>query len=293
MMRVGPLCPIISRRHAMETLQVILSVPAFDQEALLALVSDWPLHGALQESDRVLLYLPPQAWTDARHDALAQWLTANGYDEVLEIRTEPARNWNRVWEETITPVRAGQFLLLPSWAEVPSAHRDATVLRIDPKMSFGTGHHATTRLMLRLLPEAVAPGDRVLDVGTGTGVLAIAAAQLGAAAALGVDVREAAIENATENCARNEVAPAVTLRTGSLDVVPETNFDAILANITREVLRNLLPAFREKMAPGGSLLLSGVFVRDRDTLLATAADHGFSLYQDATEDGWWAVVLQT
>ena len=276
----------------MDTVTVTIPVPALDHDAVLAVISDWPLLGVLQENDHVDASLPAHEWTAARRKTLVHWLSANGYAPEFNVELHPEKNWNRAWEETITPVRVGPFLLTPTWAEIPPEHADATVIEIDPKMSFGTGHHATTRLLLRLLPEAVAPGDRVLDVGTGTGVLAIAAVRLGAHAALGVDVQETAIENAAENCARNDVASIVTLRSGSIDVVPEAAFDVVLANITREVLRDLLPAFQQKVRPGGLLLLSGVFTGDRDALLAAAADHGFALHQDATEEGWWAGRLQ-
>jgi ribosomal protein L11 methyltransferase len=272
----------------MDTVTVTVPVPALDHDAVLAVISDWPLLGVLQENDHVDASLPAHEWTTARRETLVRWLSANGYAPELDVELHPAQNWNRTWEETITPVRVGPFLLTPTWADAPPEHVDATVIEIDPKMSFGTGHHATTRLMLRLLPRAVAPGDRVLDVGTGTGVLAIAACRLGAHAALGIDVSEPAIENATENCMRNDVTDSVSLRTGTIEVVPESGFDVITANITREVLRDLLPAFRQKVRPGGLLLLSGVFAGDRDALLAAAADHGFALHQDATEDGWWA-----
>jgi ribosomal protein L11 methyltransferase len=87
---------------------------------------------------------------------------------------------------------------------------------------------------------------------------------------------------------RNDVTDSVSLRTGTIEVVPESGFDVITANITREVLRDLFPAFHRKMSPGGCLQLSGVFARDRDVLLASASDHGFTLRHDATEDGWWA-----
>jgi ribosomal protein L11 methyltransferase len=269
------------------TVTITIPVPAFDQDALLALISDWPLHGVLQESDRVEASLPVDAWTDDRRTVVEDWLDANGYG-AFDVRLVPSHNWNRAWEDTVTPIRAGPFLLTPTWADVPPDHADATVIAIDPKMSFGTGHHATTRLVLRLLPDAVTPSARVLDAGTGTGVLAIAAVRCGAASVVAFDVRDAAVENAAENVAHNGVADAVTLRAGPIDAVPDTGFDLVCANITREVLRDLLPAFRTKLEPGGTLLLSGILDRDRAAMVDAAAAHGFVLQTEAREDGWWA-----
>ena len=273
----------------MDTVAVTITVPVFDHDALLAELSDGPIQGALQEDDRLIAYVPADAWTDARHHALAQWLVAHGYTAGdLDVRIEHEQNWNAAWEATITPVRAGSFLLRPTWADVPPEHADATVLTVDPKMSFGTGHHATTRLVLRLLPNAVQAGDRVLDAGTGTGVLAIAACMCGADAVLAVDVRDAAIENARENCARNEVADRVTLRTASVDAVEATGFDVICANITRDIILEMLPTWVQQLALGGRLVVSGLLHRDRARVVEAAETHGFALQEDATDDGWWA-----
>ncbi len=280
-----------------DTIEVTVLVPAFDHDALLAEVSAWPLTGAVQDEDGVRLYLPAEAWTDDRKMVLAAWLDRSGHDAELQTRIVPPQNWNAAWEASIEPVRAGPFWIKPTWADLPAeASEDAKdkaryVIEVDPKMSFGTGHHATTRLMLRLLDGAVRPGDPVLDVGTGTGILAIAACRLGAASVLGVDIREAAVENARENVARNGVADRVAIRLGSLEAVSPTNakagFGVGCANITRTVLQEILPSLRAHIAPGGRLLLSGVFARNRDRLLEATAEHNFALDADATEDGWW------
>jgi len=128
----------------------------------------------------------------------------------------------------------------------------------------------------------------VLDAGTGTGVLAIAACTLGADAVLAVDVRDAAIENARENCARNEVADRVTLRTASVDAVEATGFDVICANITRGVILEMLPTWTQQLALGGRLVVSGLLHRDRARVVEAAETHGFALQEDASDDGWWA-----
>jgi ribosomal protein L11 methyltransferase len=277
----------------MATIEVAVSIPAFDHDALLAAVSGWDLNGAVQEEDGVRLYLPAEAWTDARRDALAEWLAGSGYAPEVDTRLVPPQNWNAVWEESIEPVRAGRFWVKPTWADLPEdattgdASGDVHVIEIDPKMSFGTGHHATTRLALRLLGDAVEPGDRVLDVGTGTGVLAIAACRLGAASAIGCDVSDDAVENAAENVRRNGVASRVEIRAGTITAVDESGFDVACANVTRDVLLEVLPVLAEKTVPGGRLLLAGIFRRDRARMVDAAAEHGFALDEEATETGWW------
>lgn len=270
-----------------DTVEVALPVPEFDQDALLADVSGWPLNGVVQEADRVLVYVPASAWTNDRRRSLEAWLERNGYDPAIDHRIVPPQNWNAVWEASIEPVSVGPFLIVPSWADPPRGREDAILLEIDPKMSFGTGHHATTRLALQHVADAVEPGDRVLDVGAGTGILSIAACRLGAASALAVEIDERAVENARENVARNEVDECVEVRHGVLAEVDASGFDVVAANITIDVLLDLLPDLPPRLCPGARLIVSGLFSHDRSRLVDAAAEHGFSLQAEDTEDGWW------
>jgi ribosomal protein L11 methyltransferase len=270
-----------------DTVEVALPVPEFDQDALLADVSDWPLNGVVQEADRVLVYVPASDWTDDRRRSLEAWLERNGYEPAVDLRIVPPQNWNAVWEASIEPVSVGPFLIVPSWADPPRGREDAIVLEIDPKMSFGTGHHATTRLALQHVADVVEPGDRVLDVGAGTGILSVAACRLGAASALAVEIDERAVENARENVARNEVDECVEVRHGVLAEVDASEFDVVAANITIDVLLDLLPDLPPRLRPGARLIVSGLFSHDRSRLVDAAAEHGFSLQAEHTEDGWW------
>jgi ribosomal protein L11 methyltransferase len=270
-----------------DTVEVALSVPEFDQDALLADVSDWPLNGVVQEADRVLVYVPASDWTDDRRRSLEAWLERNGYESAVDLRIVPPQNWNAVWEASIEPVSVDPFLIVPSWADPPRGSEDAIVLEIDPKMSFGTGHHATTRLALQHVADAVEPGDRVLDVGTGTGVLSIAACRLGAASALAVEIDERAVENARENVARNGVDDCVDIRHGVLGDIDASGFDVVAANITIDVLLDLLPDLPRRLRSGARLIVSGLFSHDRSRLVDAAVEHGFSLQAEHTEDGWW------
>jgi ribosomal protein L11 methyltransferase len=215
-------------------------------------------------------------------------LAADGYPGALTVRPLAAKNWNAVWEETLSPVRAGPFLVCPTSADLQPEPADTTVLRIDPQMSFGTGHHATTRLALRLLADAVEPEGRVLDVGTGAGILAIGACRAGATAALGVDTNPEAVRNARENVRKNEVEDCVTVQKGSVDVVPEARYDMVAANITRRVLLNLMPDLVSHLAADGTLLLSGVLVADRTSVSDAVSTYGMRPDEEETEDGWWA-----
>ncbi|MFB3130923.1 MAG: 50S ribosomal protein L11 methyltransferase, partial [Rhodothermales bacterium] len=153
------------------------------------------------------------------------------------------------------------------------------------------GYHASTRLALRFLPDLVNEGDHVLDAGTGTGILAIAAVKLGAEWAVAFDNDPWSQQNAIENFYLNEVDAKIAFRKGSVDQVPEEPFDLILANINRTALLTMLPVFAQKTKPGGHLVLAGLLQQDRNPMLDAAAGHGLAAVKEDTEGEWWAVVL--
>jgi ribosomal protein L11 methyltransferase len=164
------------------------------------------------------------------------------------------------------------------------------VIVVDPGMAFGTAEHATTRGALRLLDPRVRPGDRVADVGTGSGILAIAAALLGAGDVLAVESDAWACAVALENVVRNEVADRV--RVLGVEVGPELlpgepPFDVLLANIESGTLRRLLPGLRGGVRTGGYAILGGVLLDEADGIVRAALEAGFSLDGEDREEGWW------
>jgi ribosomal protein L11 methyltransferase len=272
----------------MDTIEVTLSVPELEHDRYVGLLDDRAT-GFLQTDAELRAYVPAAQWSEAVRERIAARLRADGYGDGLSVRPLTDRNWNEVWEESVAPIRVGPFLLCGRSTEIPPEHADATPLHIDPKMSFGTGHHATTRLALRLLVDAVEEGDAVLDVGTGTGVLAVAACRLGARAVLAVDSSPKAMANARENVAVNDVGDRVTVREGSVGVAPEDPADVVVANITRDTLLDLLPALRARLTSSGRLILSGLLTGDRAQMRDALHDHEFAVDDEATEHGWWAV----
>ena len=211
--------------------------------------------------------------------------------EDFEEQTIAQENWNERWEESITPIVVGPFLIAPTWAEVPVAN-DKTLLRIDPKMSFGTGYHASTRLVLHFLPGLVRGSIRMLDAGTGTGILAIAALKLGAATVLGFDVDPWSVTNAEESAALNGVADRFEIREGGIESIPEDDFDLIVANINRNTLGTMLPELAEKLTQDGRLALAGLLQTDRDDMVQAIHEVNLTLYDEATEDEWWSAVCE-
>ena len=274
------------------TLELTLYAPEALHDRLIAGLEDFGFEAFLQEADRLKAYLPAPQWDADRRARVSEWLRACDIAARLEERIIEPEDWNRQWERSIRPIAVGPFLVQPTWADTPPEHADKITIVIDPKMSFGTGYHESTRLILRFLPDLVRGGERVLDAGAGTGILAIAAVKLGAAEALAFDVDAWTVDNAAENFHLNAVADRITFRLGAIEVFPETDFDLVLANINRNVLLDLLPAFAEKTRTGGHVVLAGLLRTDRPRILEAAAPLGLTLHREAEEGEWWSVVLK-
>lgn len=245
-------------------------------------------------------YLPVDAGTAAsrRQIEVAMWHVSRIAPGKLvgpifaEVREE---DWANTWKQFYRPHRVGQRLLLgPTWEDVPGGPEDV-VLRLDPGNAFGTGLHPTTQLALQLLERTPLSGVRLLDVGTGSGVLAIAAALLGAREVLAVDTSADAVRVAAENAQVNGQAARITVLAGSMDAVQGPGmppFDIVVANIVAKVLTVLAPDLTAAVAPGGQLLLSGIIEPAELELMVTFATYGFLPVERQAEGDWRCLRLQ-
>ncbi len=214
------------------------------------------------------------------------------FGELAGIRELPEENWNLAWEQSIKPVEIGERLVIrPSWIEGEGTD-DRIVIRIDPKMSFGTGHHETTRLCLRLLERSMKSGSRVLDVGTGTGILAIAAVKLGAQSAIGIDTDEWAIENALENVRSNDVEDLVSIIHAPIEEYHGDRSDALLANLTLNMIASSLSHLRDLLEDRGVLILSGFLESDLSVMRGSLEQSGFAVESALAENGWMALSVR-
>lgn len=276
----------------MDTIELTIPVDAARHETLIARLEEYGFTGFQEEDGRLKAYIGADDWSAGKSQYVKSWLRRQEVEGPVEERRIPEQNWNALWEQTIEPLTVGPFVVKPTWAAAPADAEGRHVLEIDPKMSFGTGYHESTRLMLRFLPDLVRGGETVLDAGTGTGILAIAAVRLGAASVVAFDISKWAEENARENIALNDATERIDVRRGAIEeAVPEGKFDLILANIERDPLIELLPAFAEKLADDGRVALAGLTRDDEPRMRSAIADHGFAIDREARENEWWAVVV--
>lgn len=213
--------------------------------------------------------------------------------ECKDIREE---DWANNWKQYFKPFDVGQRLLVkPSWEECGNP-QNRTILEIDPASSFGTGQHHTTRLCLELLEECVAGGERLLDLGCGSGILSIGGILLGARSACAVDIAQNAAETAAENAAKNGISPEnYSALCG--DIISDTalrekiggGYDVIAANIVADVLIAMAPLFASFLKPGGTLLVSGIITERADEVTSAIAVQGFTQTALREASGWVAV----
>ena len=199
--------------------------------------------------------------------------------QLLGVVTVPEQDWVRLTQSQFAPVDVTpEFWIVPTWHEPPAQARQ--VIRLDPGLAFGTGTHPTTRMCLRWIATQSLAGQRVLDYGCGSGILAIGAAKYGARDIDAVDIDEAAVRATLDNAQAN----GVTLKAGLPDAA-QGLYDTVLANILATPLKMLAPLLRAHVAPGGSLVLAGILERQADELTAAYAPYCHLAVADA-QDGW-------
>lgn len=238
-------------------------------------------------------YLPIVGDVAARERAIEQdlWhLQAFNLSPVgpLRRREIEEEDWANGWKEHFHPLRVGKVVIKPSWREFDAQPGDL-VVKLDPGMAFGTGLHPTTALMLRAIQEYVRPGMRVLDLGTGSGILAIAAAMLGATVTA-TDISEVAVEVARQNVADNGMTGCITVELGSIDVVQGSRFDVILANIIARVIAELAGSLASALEPGAHLLASGIIEERANVVREALRAAGLDLVAEEAEGDWWLMV---
>jgi len=254
--------------------------------------------GGGPKREALIAYFPGDRSFDPLKKKVAKYLESISKSRhtsfLLKLRTIRQEKWAEAWKENFKPIRVSNRLVIkPPWESWP-AQKGEIVVEIDPGMAFGTGTHPSTQMCLQLLDEMIPSFSRkisLLDVGTGSGILAIAARKLGVQKILAVDTDPVALENARANARANRIKDGVLFRAGSIASSKHT-FDLVVANLLPQEILGLAGDLPRCVAPGGLLILSGLLVRQKKEIAGVFARHGFAVVDSRKAKGWAALVLE-
>jgi ribosomal protein L11 methyltransferase len=264
----------------MQYVKIVFALTA-DNDVLMALLSDAGYEGFEEAGPELLAYIKEADFDADQLKAIAEMQGANYRVEII-----PAQNWNALWESNFSPVIVADFCTIRAHFHDLKVTTPYEII-ITPKMSFGTGHHATTQLMMTMMKDYPFAGKSVLDFGTGTGVLAILAEKLGAANILAIDNDQWSVDNALENIERND-CKKTEVSIGSLEDV-HVQTDVILANINRHILLQYMHELFDRLNAGGTLFMSGLLLEDEDIITHAATNESFHFLSKAVQNGWIAL----
>lgn len=259
-------------------------------EIILQDLADIGFDSFVEEPEKVLAYIPDEDFKEKDLETLVQAYKEKEVTVSYSIKKIPTQNWNETWENEYKAITIGKELLI----RAPFHEDDGSYklsIEIQPQMSFGTGHHQTTFLLSQTLLNLDLKGKKVLDVGTGTGILGIIASKRGASSVFGNDIDELSIENAIENRDRNKIENFL-IKKGSIEIVPNEEYDVIIANINRNVLIEQMEDYSRLCKNNGTLLLSGFYEDDIIAIVNVAENYGFNLKEILTKETWAVLKLE-
>jgi ribosomal protein L11 methyltransferase len=267
------------------SIQIIISgAGAAVSELLIAKLSEVGFDGFEEEPGKLVAYCSEDVFDEP---AVKELLQAQGLS--FEKTVIAPQNWNEVWERNFSPVVVDDFVAVRASFHQPIAGVVHEIV-ITPKMSFGTGHHATTWMMMQQMRKLDFAGKDVFDFGTGTGILAILAKKLGAVNVTAIDIDEWSITNAQENFDNNDVAGIMLGQAATPEVI-QGEFDVILANINKNVLMEYMPVLAGKLKTGGKLLLSGLLAEDEQDILLKASQNSLLYNTTSARDKWICILM--
>jgi ribosomal protein L11 methyltransferase len=269
-----------------------LSIYATEEQGdiLTAYLSEFPFDSFDYAEGLLNCYIPQSDFEASSSDIEALLLNEGVLDYFFEeIKSQ---NWNAVWESNFEEVEVKDRVLIRAPFHKARPHYKGLEIIIQPKMSFGTGHHATTQLMVEMLLGSEVENKRILDMGSGTGVLAIVAAKLGAESVLAVEIDDMAEESVRENIALNSVADKIVSVCGDATAIEGKEFDIVLANINRNILLADMEAYAATLSEGGELIMSGFLEEDIPLLVEKAKSLGMAMVEKLSCNEWRAIRMQ-
>lgn len=256
---------------------------------------DYPEEGVI-----IKAYLPVNSFLGETVDAIKESINDLILHEIdlglnrVTISEVNEEEWATAWKKYYNPVKISEkFTIVPTWEIYEPVSSDELIIELDPGMAFGTGTHPTTVMCIQALEKTVRPGDRVIDVGTGSGVLSIAAAMLGAEDVRAYDLDEVAVTSAKLNIKLNKVNESVVVSQNNLlDSVEENSADVIVANILAEVILRFTNDVARVVKPGGSFIASGIIQPKKDLVKDALIDSGFEIVETILMEDWVAIIAK-
>tara|TARA_B100000315_G_C14577943_1_gene588912 strand:- start:493 stop:1350 length:858 start_codon:yes stop_codon:yes gene_type:complete len=270
----------------------------FDAGEIVGFIDVPGFVGAWNDNGQTKLYWDATKWSDNVIEHIQYALRHIGVDDAstkMLVREVPDKDWNEIWNASVVPIWIGHRIVIrPSWHPVTMPQKGIELI-LDPKQAFGTGHHATTQLLVEWLDELIKGGEEILDIGTGSGILAMVALRCGAHSALGIDPDQTALECATGYAKENGFSTELVLKRSSLAELCTTRvFDVILANLDKDTILSSYRAFTKFMIPSRSvLLLSGILSADRLEIQSALVAEGWSPTTEREKDGWIAMAFSS
>ncbi|NLT50908.1 MAG: 50S ribosomal protein L11 methyltransferase [Ignavibacteria bacterium] len=267
----------------------------FEPEIVTGLLWDLEITGINEEKDFLVVFADEKSSTGTK--GIESILSKLQKEKILRSFSVSEslledKNWNEEWEKSIQVVEVdGKIVIKPSFRKYEEKPGQI-IITIDPKMSFGTGEHQTTQIMIKLLEKHLIPSCELLDVGSGTGILAIAAVKLGAKNAVAVDIDEWCLMNGLENCRLNNVEDKIDIKQGELKDIEDKKFDMVLANINKNILIEIKNEIRKRLSSKGILILSGLLFSDENDICSHYEPIGFKVIEKMQMKEWIGLVLK-
>ncbi|WP_337866350.1 50S ribosomal protein L11 methyltransferase [Ignavibacterium sp.] len=274
--------------------EFLITAEPLNVEILSSLLWELNIDGISEEINCIKVFTHDQSINESNiRDALDQ-LKKNNLIRNYEVQENVLyeKNWNEEWEKSREVIRITERILIKPTFKQYGPQPNEIVITLDPKMSFGTGDHPTTKICINFLEKNITPKMKVLDVGSGTAILSIVAAKLGASKVIAFDIDEWSFENGSENIKLNRVSEIVEVRMCELIDIKENDFDLIVANIQRNILIDLSEGLRNKLNKEGILILSGLLESDREEIISKYSSMGFNEIELMKIEDWIGIVMK-
>ncbi len=253
---------------------------------------DESILNADKDTVKVSLFVPEEKNLLEYTDFLKERFSALGIDAEITLDGVNEEDWAESWKQYYKPIPLGRVTIVPAW-EKYDAREDEVVIKMDPGMAFGTGTHETTRLVMKIMQDEIRGGERVLDVGTGSGILAICASKLGARSVNAYDIDPVAVKVARENALADgcdNITVGVSDLLHGVDL-SDGKYDFCVANIVADIIIRMMPDIRNYLAPGAPLILSGIISMRADEVKESVRACGFTVVREEKENDWLALMV--